>query len=57
MAKITQGPSLSEIPVDHPDVLEIPNTNALKPARDAKRSQKTKHMSPAKGAEDPSKGK
>jgi len=49
MAKITQGPSLSEIPVDHPDVMDNLNTNSLKPARDAKRAQKTKGMSPAMG--------
>lgn len=47
MAKITQGPSLSEMPADHPNVMDGIDTNRLKPARDAKRSQKTKHMDPA----------
>lgn len=49
MAKVSQGPYPPSVPVDHPDVMDGVTTNSLKPARDAKRSQKTKHMDPARG--------
>lgn len=49
MAKITQGPSLSELPVDHPVVSAIKGREQLNAERDARKLRKTYHMDPVGG--------